>query len=67
MRAYVGLCYWKIILTDVHPILTIMFENILRIFEVEVLKIFKKIQPQLAQKLDFLIKRALVRREVNFA
>ena len=40
-----GLCKWKI--TNVHPILTIMFKpNTLRPFEAEILKIFKNIQPQ---------------------
>ena len=37
----VGLCEWKI--TNVHPILAIMFKNLLRTFEAE---IFKNIQPQ---------------------
>ena len=35
-----GLCKWKI--TNVRPILTVTFKNILRIFEAEILKIFKK-------------------------
>ena len=39
-----GLCEWKI--TNLHPILTIIFQNILRTFEAEILKIFKIIQPQ---------------------
>ena len=34
-------------LTDVHQILTIMFQSILRTFEGEILKIFKNIQPRL--------------------
>ena len=29
-----------------HPLLTVMFKNILRPFEPEILKIFKNIQPQ---------------------
>ena len=40
----VGLYEWKI--TTVLPILTIMFRNILRTFEAEIIKIFKNIQPQ---------------------
>ena len=38
----VGLYEWK--LTTTHPILTIMFKNILRTFEAEILKMFKFIQ-----------------------
>ena len=37
-------CGWRI--TTAHPILTIIFKNILRTFEAEILKIFKNIQPQ---------------------
>ena len=40
----VGLYEWKI--TPAHPLPTIMFKNILRTFEAEILKIFKNIQPQ---------------------
>ena len=40
----VGLYELKI--TTANPILTIMFKNILRTFEAEILKIFKNIQPQ---------------------
>ena len=40
----VGLCECKI--STAHPILTIMFKNILRTFEAEILKILKSIQPQ---------------------
>ena len=39
----VGLCKLKI--PKVHPILIIMFKNILRTFQAEILKIFKNIQP----------------------
>ena len=39
----VGLCDCKL---DVHPLLTIMFKNILRTFEAEILKLFKTIQPR---------------------
>ena len=38
----VGLWKWKT--TNVYPILTIMFESVLRTFEAEILKIFKSIQ-----------------------
>ena len=31
---------------NIHPILTIMFKNVLRTFEAEILKIFKNIPPQ---------------------
>ena len=41
-RIPVGLCEWKI--TIIHPILTIVFQNVLRTFEAESLKIFKNIQ-----------------------
>ena len=40
----VGLCGWKI--ANVHPILTIMFENALRTCKAEILEIFINIQPQ---------------------
>ena len=44
-KAYLGLSEWKI--TNIHQILTIMFENVLRATEDdEILKIFKNIQPQ---------------------
>ena len=46
----VGLYEWKT--TSAHPIPTIMFENILRTFEAEILKIVKNIQPQ-SQNLNF--------------
>ena len=36
----------SIAVNNAHPILTIMFKNILRTFEAEILKIFKNIQPQ---------------------
>ena len=39
----VGLYERKI--TTANPILTIMFKNILRTFEAEILKVFKSIQP----------------------
>ena len=35
----VGLCEWKIL--TVHQIITIMFKDVLRTFETEILKIFK--------------------------
>ena len=40
----VGLDGWK--MTNVHPILTIVFENVLRTFEAEILQLFRNIQPQ---------------------
>ena len=41
-------------ITTAHPILKIMFENILRTFEVEILKIFKNILPQPKNETFFL-------------
>ena len=40
----VGLYDWKI--ENLHPILTIMFKDVLRTFENEIHKIFKNIRPQ---------------------
>ena len=40
----VGFCELKI--THVHPLLTILFKNVLRTFEAGILKIFKNIQSQ---------------------
>ena len=40
----VDLYKWKI--TSAHPTLTIMFKNVLRTFEAEILKIFQNVQPQ---------------------
>ena len=57
----VGLYEWKII--TAHPILTVMFKNILRTFEAEILKIFKNIQSQ-SIKLDVLTKMILQSRKV---
>ena len=42
-------------ITTAHPILTIMFKNILRTFTAEILKIFKNIEPQ-QKKLVSLVK-----------
>ena len=50
----VALCEWKI--PNEHPILSIAFKNVLRIFKVEIFKSFKNIQPQ---KLNLLIKRGV--------
>ena len=57
----VGLYEWKII--TAHPILTVMFENILRTFEAEILKIFKNIQSQ-SIKLDVLTKKECITTEM---
>ena len=45
----VGLCEWKI--TTAQPILTIMFKNVLRTLEAEILRITKNIQPQASSTL----------------
>ena len=41
-----------------HPILTVMFKNILRTFEAEILEIVKNIQPQ-RKNLGVLIKKSV--------
>ena len=57
----VGLYEWKII--TAHPILTVMFKNILRTSEAEILKIFKNIQSQ-SIKLDVLTKKECISTEM---
>ena len=44
----VSLCKWKIL--NVQTILTIMFKNVLRTFEADILKIFKNIQHRISSK-----------------
>ena len=43
-----GLWEWKI--TNAHPILQVMFKDVLRTFEAEILKIFEDIQPKNRKK-----------------
>ena len=46
-------------MTTAHPILTIMFKNILRTLEDEIFKMFKSVHLASAQKLDVLIKKSV--------
>ena len=56
----VGLSEWKI--TDVHPIPTILFKNVLRTIEAEISKIFFKEHSSstTAQKFDVLTKKYII-------
>ena len=51
-------CEWKI--TTAHPILLIIFKNILRTFEDEILKNHNILHPHAAQNLDLLMGRRRV-------
>ena len=51
----IGLCEPKF--TNVHPILTIMFKNILGTFEAEIINIFKDMNSASAQKFRYSYKK----------